>query len=279
MKRVFLLAHPAGHSISPAMHNAAFKALSIDAHYEALDVAPEALKTVVEGFRESDVFGSNVTIPHKLAVMPLMDDLTDAAKAIGAVNTIINKEGRLLGHNTDATGYSRALKEDAAYEPKGKTVLMLGAGGAARAIVYALLKEGVKRLNIYNRTVEKAQGLVAEFQHLGPIDVVPDLAKAAPKADLIINTTSVGMEHNGQDPNVSPISAQLLPKQGFVSDIIYRPSQTRFLREAQAKGLKTQNGLAMLIYQGAESFEYWTKQKPDAQIMFTAARQALDSSF
>ncbi len=277
MKRVFLLAHPAGHSISPAMHNAAFKALNIDAHYEALDVAPEALKKVVEGFREKDVFGSNVTIPHKLAVMPLMDELTDAAKAIGAVNTIINKNGSLLGHNTDATGYIRALKEDAGYELKGKTVVMLGAGGAARAIVYALLKEGVKRLSIYNRTSEKAQGLVTEFAYLGQTDVVTNLAELAPQADLIINTTSVGMEHNGQDPDVSPIASEQLPKQGFVSDIVYRPSQTRLLKDAQAKGLKTQNGLAMLIYQGAESFEYWTQQKPDAQIMFTAARQALGS--
>lgn len=275
MKRVFLLAHPAGHSISPAMHNAAFQDLGIDAYYEALDVAPEKLAPVVEGFREPDVLGSNVTIPHKLAVMPLMDELTDTAKAIGAVNTIINKEGKLLGHNTDATGYLRALQEEAHYNPKGKTALMLGAGGAARAIVYALLKNGVSRLSIYNRTATKAQKLADEFSHLGHVSMVSDLEAEARATDLLINTTSVGMEHNGLDPNTSPLAEGLLPEQGFVSDIVYRPAKTKLLRDAQSKGLATQNGLAMLIYQGAESFEHWTKQKPNAQVMFAAAKEAL----
>ena len=275
MKRVFLLAHPAGHSISPPMHNAAFKASGITAHYEALDVAPEDLAKVIESFREADVFGSNVTIPHKLAVMPLMDELTDAARAIGAVNTIVNQDGKLLGHNTDATGYLRAIKEDAAFDLEGKTVVMLGAGGAARAIVYALLNAGVHELKIFNRTTAKAQSLADELMHLGQVTVSQDLTRDVARANLLINTTSVGMEHNGIDPDESPLPDGILPQQGFVSDIVYRPAKTRLLKEAETAGLRTQNGLAMLIYQGAESFEYWTHQKPEVRVMFAAAKQAL----
>jgi shikimate dehydrogenase len=256
------------------MHNAAFNDLGITAHYEALDVAPQRLAEVLESFRQADVLGANVTIPYKLAVMPFMDELTDAAQAIGAVNTIIFKNGNLLGHNTDATGYLRALKEAAKFDPRGKKALILGAGGAARAIIYALLKEGVQSLSLYNRTQEKAERLAADFAHLGKLTVLTDL-KSNLDIELLINTTSVGMEHGGIDPRTSPLPEGFLPKQGFVSDIVYRPAKTQLLRDADAAGLANQNGLPMLVYQGAESFERWTGQKPRVEVMFAAARQAL----
>ncbi|MCA9835384.1 MAG: shikimate dehydrogenase [Trueperaceae bacterium] len=277
MKRVFLLAHPAKHSVSAPMHNAAFKVLGIEAHYETLDVAPESLRDVVEGLRAPDVFGSNVTVPHKLAVFPLMDELSEAAKSVGAVNTIINKKGKLLGHNTDATGYVRALEEDGKFSLKDKKILLLGAGGAARAIVYAVLKAGCEKLAIYNRSQEKAQALVAEFAHLGRLEALSELTEMLITSDLVINSTSVGMEHNGIDPDESPLSQGLMPAHAFVSDIVYRPEKTRLLKDAEAAGLKFQNGLPMLIYQGAESFECWTGKKPPIDLMFAAAREALRS--
>lgn len=257
------------------MHNAAFKALGIKAFYEALDVPPERLAEVVERLRAEDVYGSNVTVPHKLAVLPLMDELTDAAKSIGAVNTIINREGRLLGHNTDASGYVRALKEDGKFDFEGKQVLLLGAGGAARAIVYAVLQEGCHTLYIYNRSQDKALALIKEFAHLGRLEAVTKLSQTLKSCDLLINSTSVGMEYKGSDPDETPLPEGRVPSQGFVSDIVYRPEKTRLLKDAEAAGLPYQNGLPMLIYQGAESFEQWTRQKPPIDLMFEAAKAAL----
>lgn len=278
MKRVFLLAHPAKHSVSAPMHNAAFQALGIDAFYETLDVRPESLSEVVESFRAPDIFGSNVTVPHKLAVLPLMDELSDAARQIGAVNTIINQQGKLFGHNTDASGYVRALKEDAAFDVQAKRVLLLGAGGAARAIVYAVLKAGAASLKVFNRSQDKALALIEEFGSLGRLEPVKDLHQDLKNCDLLINSTSVGMEQEAKDPDLSPLPEGCFPSRGFVSDIIYRPEQTRLLKDAMAAGLPYQNGLPMLIYQGAESFECWTGQVPPVELMFAAAKAALVSS-
>lgn len=277
MKRAFLLAHPAGHSISPAIHNAAFQHLDIDANYQALDVAPDRLAEVVERLRQADCLGANVTIPHKLAVMPLLDELSHAAEAIGAVNTIINQDGSLLGHNTDASGFLRALTEDAGLELQHKTALMLGAGGAARAVAYALLDAGVARLWVYNRSQEKAAALADAFAAQGKIQQLEQegFEQVLKSCDLLINTTSVGMMHGGIDPHVSPLPEGLLPKKGFVCDIIYRPEQTRLLLGAKACGLLTQNGLPMLIYQAADAFSCWTGVAAPIDQMREAALKAL----
>lgn len=274
--KVFLLAHPAGHSVSPAMHNAAFKAGRLEAHYEAWDVAPDALGAAVESLRKEGVYGANVTIPHKLAVLPLMDSLSDAAKHIGAVNTVVNRGGKLHGHNTDAAGFLQALKEDGFF-PAGKRVIMLGAGGAARAVAYALLSEGVSALRVYNRTEAKAAALARDFSSSGPISVLAksDLSDQVKEADLIVNTTSVGMAKKGIDPKSSPLDKNVLPARGFVSDLVYRPTTTQLMRDAVAVGLSVQNGLPMLVYQGAESFECWTGQYPPVKVMLEAAKAAL----
>ncbi|MEM7738479.1 MAG: shikimate dehydrogenase [Deinococcota bacterium] len=280
IKHIYLLAYPAGHSLSPVMHNAALGALGIEARYDAWEVAPEGLEHAVNQLRQPQVYGANVTIPHKQAVMPLMDSLTEAATAIGAVNTIVNQDGLLLGHNTDAIGYTRALTEDAGVGLAGQQVLILGAGGASRAIVYALLQAQAASIDIYNRTVSKAEALVGAFGHLGDVQVVGEvgLESTAKQSSLIINTTSVGMEHDGIAPDISPLATEMLPATGFVSDIIYRPAETRLLREARAKGLATQNGLPMLIYQGVASFERWTGQRPDTQVMLQAAQKVLSQA-
>lgn len=256
------------------MHNAAFEAVGVNAHYEARDVAPENLAEVVASLRDPAVLGANVTIPYKLEVLPLMDSLTNSAEAIGAVNTIVNRQGRLLGHNTDASGFLRALQEDAKLSLSGATVVMFGAGGAARAVAYALLGAGIARLQVYNRTAERAEGFAADF---GTLEVLAeaDLAEAVHQADLLVNTTSAGMERNGLDPDVSPLPAGVLPRDGFVCDLVYRPERTRLLKDAEASGLRTQNGLSMLVYQGAEAFHCWTGRTAPVEVMLAAARAAL----
>lgn len=277
-RRVYLLAHPAGHSLSPVMHNAAFRDAGIDAYYEAWDIPPEQLAHAVTRLREPRVLGANVTIPHKQTVMPHVDELTEAARHIGAINTIVNRGGNLLGHNTDAAGYWRAL-EQAGVNVRGQNVLVLGAGGAARAVVYALLQAGAT-LSLSNRTPQKARDLAAAFTALGETTVLTSQAAlhdAAKQAALIVNTTSVGMAHGGVDPDVSPLPVDVLPDAGFVSDIVYRPAQTRLLREAAQKSLGTQNGLPMLVYQGAESFRLWTLEPPDTGVMFRAANAVLEA--
>lgn len=277
MKRAYLLAHPAGHSLSPVMHNAAFRHLSIAGHYEAMDVPPGQLPEVVAQLRADEVLGANVTIPHKRAVMPFMDDLSPAARAVGAVNTIVNDGGKLTGHNTDARGFLRALIEDADFNPRDKRTVVLGAGGAARAVVYALLTAGVTGLELYNRTPEKAQALAMAFASLGPVRVLAEerLAERVHGADLLVNTTSVGMEHGGHDPDVSPLPTGLLPYRGLVCDIVYRPARTRLLKDAAVAGLATQNGLPMLVYQGAEAFRMWTGRDAPVEVMFGAAEEVL----
>lgn len=261
------------------MHNAAFTALGLDARYEARDVAPADLERVVNSLRGEAILGANVTVPYKLAVMPFVDELTPAATAMGAVNTIITKGAKLTGHNTDAAGFTRALQE-AGVTLKNKRVVMLGAGGAARAVAYALLQAG-SSLYIYNRSPEKAVALAKDFAAYGTINILTvelaagELAAAVRDCDVLVNTTSVGMEHGGLDPNTSPLPQGVLPARGFVSDIIYRPAKTKLLREAEAAGLRVQNGLPMLVYQGAESFECWTRQAPDTDVMLAAARALL----
>lgn len=277
MKRAFLLAHPAGHSLSPVMHNAAFKELGLEARYEALDVLPEALALVMVMLRGREVYGANVTIPHKRAVIPYLDEVDAAARRIGAVNTIVNRGGKLTGHNTDAAGFLRALREDGGFEPEGKKVVMLGAGGSARAVAYALLAAKVASLGVFNRTLERAERLASDFETLGPLAVLTgaELEPAVTSADLLVNTTSVGMAHDGRDPDVSPLPSGLLPRRGMVCDLIYRPARTRLLREAQAAGLKVQDGLPMLVYQGALAFSLWTGQEAPVEGMAGAAAAAL----
>jgi shikimate dehydrogenase len=231
----------------------------------------------VQSLREPGVYGANVTIPHKLTVMPMMDKLSKAAKMIGAVNTIINQDGELVGHNTDAAGFLQGLEDEKIYLRK-KVAVMLGAGGAARAIAYALLNSGVAKLWIYNRTPEKAVELVKEFMRVGSAAVLKEeeLPFIIRQAEVLVNTTSVGMEHDGVAPNESPLPDGLLPKQGFVCDIVYRPAKTKLLHDAREANLKIQNGLPMLVYQGAEAFRLWTGQEAPAQVMMEAAKNVLE---
>lgn len=278
MRQALLLAHPAGHSLSPEMHNAAFEALGIDAVYRAVDVPPVALADRVAELREPETFGANVTIPHKEAVIPLVDRLTDAATAIGAVNTIVNRGGELLGDNTDAGGFLRALAEGG-IPARGADALVLGAGGAARAVVYGLLTAGAEVVHVYNRTPSRAAALAAELAAVGNVRVVTDdrLGMVGRASSLLVNATSVGMSGHASQGEL-PCPADALPDGGAVVDIVYRPAQTPLLLEAGSRGLITQNGVAMLVHQGAAALEQWTGRAAPISVMRRALENALVAS-
>lgn len=278
-KRILLIGHPVGHSISPLFQQAALDYHSLDARYEAMDVAPPALSGAVEALRCPDVMGANVTVPHKEAVIPFLDELREEARLIGAVNTIGNHQGALVGCNTDAAGFLMALKEEARFDPRGKAALVLGAGGAARAVVVALASEGVESIVVANRTVERAQALVERIRRMAPItraiSLHPEsLAREAAGSHLIVNCTSLGMR-GGPGPKETPLRAALIPSHVLVCDLVYNPPETPLLREAARAGARTLGGLPMLVYQGAASFELWTGKEAPVGVMLDAAEKAL----
>ncbi len=272
-RRVLLLAHPVGHSLSPVMHAAAYRHLGIDARYLALDVAPEALEGAVQGLRRPDVAGANVTIPHKQAVIPWLDGLTEAARRVGAVNTVVPSGGRLIGDNTDGEGFLRALDE-LGVAPAGLAAVVLGAGGAARAVALALLGAGTE-VALYNRGRARAERLATELAPAGGIRVLAAeaLPEAVAAAGLLVQATPVGME--GVAEGISPLPDGVLPEAGAVVDLVYRPRRTALLTAARAAGLTVQDGLPMLVHQGALALERWFGVAAPVEVMRRAAEAAL----
>ena len=276
---IALLGHPVSHSISPAFQQAALDALEIDARYEAWDTPAVDLQTTIERLRSRSVLGANVTVPHKVAVMRLIDQPDSAVEFVGAVNTIVNRDGRLHATNTDVTGILSALAE-ADVELADANVVILGAGGAARAAVVAMRQAGVARVTIANRTEARAEELVA----LGgtdldvrtcPLDAESErLRVSVTAARLIIQSTSLGMRH-GPDEGRTPIPARMMRSGQVAFDFVYTPEQTPFLEAAERAGAQPLGGLAMLVHQGAAAFRLWTGQEPPIAVMFEAARAAL----
>ena len=279
-RRVGLIGWPVAHSLSPAMHNAAFKALGLRFQYELLPVPPGSLDAAMADLRAGEYAGANITVPHKSAVMSHLDGIDDAARSIGAVNTVVVRGEELLGYNTDAPGLAGAL-DDAGLELSGRRAIVLGAGGAARAVVYALARAGCT-VTIYNRTVMRAASLADHVQKLGlsaTAGWVPgekalralDLTRFA----LLVNATSVGMWPKADE---SPWPEDMpLPSHWAVLDLVYNPLQTRLLREARQAGARTIDGLGMLVRQGELAFELWTSCTPPAGLMRAAALKALES--
>ena len=278
-KRLGIIGYPIGHSLSPVFQRAALDHFSLDATYQAWEVEPRQLAEFVQGLRSPDVLGINVTVPHKEAVIPLLDEVDDWATTAGAVNTIVNRAGRLTGHNTDGTGFLRALGDQGKFSAQGRCVLVMGAGGSAKGVSLALARRGVSRITIANRNLERARRLAELIGRHGPdSSAVPllddDLAQAAAMSDLIVNCTTVGMKH-GPAETGSLLSARQIPARVLVYDLVYNPLETPLLREAAKAGAPVLGGLPMLVYQGAASFEHWTGKSAPVEVMMSAARAVL----
>ncbi|MFE8696763.1 shikimate dehydrogenase [Cytobacillus sp. FJAT-53684] len=268
MKKLYaVLGDPIAHSMSPAMHNDLFQLYGIDAHYQPFHVKRDNLEDAIKGLKALGVAGFNITVPHKESILPLLDKLDPLAEAIGAVNTVVNENGTFVGYNTDGAGYLRGLLTELP-SINDKNVLIIGAGGAAKALYYTLAHSGVHKLDIYNRTAQKAQTIINECPY--PISsTVIGLEEAEQNlADyqLLIQTTPIGMS---PDINKLPLSLHNLNADTFVSDIIYNPLETKILREAKRNGAKIQNGLEMFVFQGALAFEKWTGIFPNTERMKT----------
>ena len=274
MKYCYLLGYPVEHSISPDIQNAAFHAKGLEVEYRLAKISPEKLATFVDELRDKSVLGFNVTIPHKVEVLKHLDEVEENARAIGAVNTVKNSGGHLIGFNTDGVGGVKALEET--YGPlEDARVLILGAGGAARALTYSLIRK-VKGICILNRNPPKAYELASELKQKIDEDIIGEgldsLEKRISDADILINTTPVGMKPDNEN---SPITPSLLRDNLFVYDIVYNPIKTKLLRDAEKAGAKTLSGVKMLVYQGAEAFKIWTGVEPPMELMLKKALDAL----
>ncbi len=275
-----LIGDPVAHTMSPAMHNAAFKKLGLDYLYIPFRVKPEQLPQAVAGLRALNVRGFNVTIPHKVSVIPLLDSLDPLAKKIGAVNTVVNDAGALKGFNTDAEGFLRALTGQG-IQPRGKNVVVLGAGGASRAISY-ILAQNRANLTVLNRKLELdwAKNIARLIKKELKKDIKVGestsaaLSAALERADILVNATSVGMNPASDK---SPIPAGLLTPRLVVFDIVYNPVATKLLQEAEVAGAKVISGIDMLAWQGALAFEKWTGQLAPLDLMRREAVKMLES--
>ncbi|MGE7112190.1 shikimate dehydrogenase [Lysinibacillus sp. NPDC047702] len=273
MKKWFaVIGDPIEHSKSPAMHNAWFEGMSIDATYIPVHVSSENLESAIAGMKTLGASGWNVTIPHKTAIIPYLDELDELAEKMGAVNTVVRtKEGTLKGYNTDGVGFVRSLEEAVGKSHKDKPVLLIGAGGAARGIAFAMQQQGYENLTIANRTVANAQAIVDE---MGSGQAISLTEAEATLADfgILVQMTSAGLATG----NFSmPFSLEHLTKGAIVADIVYNPLMTPFLKAAEVKGATVVTGLGMFVHQGAIAFEYWLGESPNTNSMIAQLKAQL----
>lgn len=261
-----LVGNPIEHSKSPHMHNTCFQELGIAAFYHAFNVAPNQLQDAIKGMKALGLAGFNVTIPHKIECMNYLDEIDELALKIGAVNTVANKNGKLVGYNTDGLGFVKSLKELTNDSLDNKQILLIGAGGAARSIYMSLASYGVKQVDICNRTVSRAEDIIKDctYSVSSKVKSLDEAEILLGEYDIIVNTTSIGMYPH---INEMPISIEQLRKNTIVSDIIYNPLETKLLKEAKTRGAITQNGLGMFVYQGALAFEIWEGKLPNIERM------------
>ena len=280
MKRVGLIGFPLAHSLSPLIQGVAFAHHALPERYELWETEASQLEERVRGLRAGDCLGANVTIPHKEAVIPYLDDLDPTAQKVGAVNTIVNRQGCLYGHNTDVTGFARALTE-AGFSAQGGRAVILGAGGAARAVGVALVEAGVAEIVLSDIVSGRSEALAATLRSLASGSAVracgPDdesFRKATTACRLLVNCTPVGMRHSGSEGQL-PLDAEMIPPGALVFDLVYNPPVTPLLAAARARGAGVIGGLSMLVYQAAASFKLWTGLAAPEDLMLAAARQAL----
>lgn len=282
---VGLIGYPVAHSLSPVMHNSAFRALDMDWLYAPFPVADESLSRAVEGVRALGMRGANVTIPHKEAVIPLLDECTDAARAAGAVNTIVHERGRLIGDNTDGIGFVRSLQVEAGFDPEGARVVLFGAGGAAKAIAVALAHAGAEHIAIVNRTVARAETLAADVARQGTVAAAAfgfdeaSVQNVVGDAHLLVQTTPAGMAGGGphfEGMLPAPLQPDWLHEELVVADIVYTPLETPLVKAGVARGCTIVPGWGMLLHQGAGSFVRWTGRSAPVDVMREALLRSLD---
>lgn len=262
-----IIGFPIEHTLSPAMHNAAYAALSLDYCYVPFPVSPEELGNAVKGLKALNIRGINVTVPHKEKVIAYLDEIDPEASFIGAVNTIVNAEGRLIGYNTDGRGFIQSLAENK-IEPGGKDILIIGAGGAARSVGYYLVRTA-RSLCLYGRTKSRVENLSGDLNKIAnSVSICRNLSEAG-RYHIIINATPLGLDAN--DP--LPIDTSFLKPGQIVYDLIYK--KTKLLGQASKKGCISINGLGMLLWQGALAFELWTGKRPDVAVMRKALQHAM----
>lgn len=266
-----IIGHPVEHSLSPSMHNNAFEKVGLDCVYLAFDIAPGKLGDAVRGIKSLGILGFNVTIPHKQAIVNLVDEIDDDAMLVGAVNTVKNEGGKLVGHNTDVNGFLRAIKDDFDFIPTSKKIFVIGAGGASRAVIVGLCNNKASEIVIVNRTLSKAEDLVREFSHHFPkikfrahaLNDKDSITNEMKNCQLLVNTSSAGMK--GKNPLNLPLG--LLPRGACVYDLVYEPSVTPLVKDARDLRLNSQSGISMLLYQGVDAFEIWTGRKAPVEVM------------
>jgi shikimate dehydrogenase len=261
---------PVEHSFSPGMHNAAFKKLGMDACYVPFAVSPEKLGAAIGAITSLGLCGLNITVPHKEKVIPYLDELSEEARLINAVNTIEVRDGKLIGHNTDGRGFLRSLKEQAGYDPRGKKFLFIGSGGAARAVAFSLALAGAKKIVFRDIDVMKADALAQDIRTKTGVETetIPEdaLPVRAAESDCLINATPLGLKKT--DP--LPIRKDFVLKKQLVCDLVYNPPETPLLKAAKTRGAKGLSGLGMLLYQGVIAFEIWTGKSAPSLVMKNA---------
>lgn len=266
-----VIGDPARHSLSPALHNAAFDELGLDWVYLAFDVERGRAVEALDAIRTLGIDGLSVTMPHKTDVAGAVDQLSPTAASLEAVNCVVRDGRRLVGHNTDGDGFLRGLRHDAGLDPAGARAVVLGAGGAARAVVRALAVAGAAEVVVVNRSADAAERAA---EHAGTVGRVGDAADVA-KAELVVNATPVGM--HGPTEGRLPCPIDVLHDGQVVVDLVYDPLETALMVEARHRGARTHNGVSMLVFQAAEAFERWTGQDAPVEAMLSAAVSALQS--
>ena len=282
MSRIAIIGQPVAHSISPAVYGAAFASAGIESTCELWDVSPEDLEMHAGRLRDADILGASVTAPHKEAIVSLLDSVDETAQEIGAVNVIAKDGDKLIGYNTDAPGFMRALREDGGVDPKQKYIGVLGAGGAARAVSYSLVQAGASIVMLAGRSPKRLEGIVKENRPRTRPGITITWSywmdglfmQELPKVDVLINCTPAGTKGT-ETEGTSPIDPQFLPANGLVFDLVYNPPETQLLKDAKSKGARTLGGLPMLVYQAADAFRLWTRQDADLASMRSAAESAL----
>ncbi len=282
---ISVIGYPLKHTVSPVFQQAALDYYRLDVRYEVWETKARDLAVVVNQLRQPKSLGANITIPYKEAVLPFMDELDDFASFVGAVNTVVNRGGKLAGFNTDGYGFIKSLREEAEFQPANKKVVIIGAGGAARAVSFVLLREGIDLLAIANRTLARAESLADSLKKYATnegikaaIIALPchgfEFSKMVKGCHLIVNCTSLGMKNTNEE-GLSPLTGDLIPRGALVYDLVYNPLITPLMRIAKESGAYTMGGLQMLVYQGAASFKLWVGREAPVDIMLSAAEQAL----